>query len=480
MTGLGRFARGKPPGGSTTAPPSSEQSPFNPINDTFVDAMDESSSWMSLTNMNDDLHPSVDTSDFSFLADFGLDAPVPQTAGNASGGGLRMFHSTAPRRLGQSDASSETLTDDRVPLGAAVIPTQKQSSHLNERVPNKVSDATDLPAGGIHAPEAFPFTGTTSVDLPSSMAEAASPMMQGAQQVQRQQDSIVDKANHGAFQSSSMKNWTTVPVGKCNNPVIETTEESIRIIPGPPTLEKRSQLIKDSSRTPVGQSVLNGGFDLVPTETQRKESATTFSPSETNDAPEMQTGGGPSPIPASTTALQGFKTPGLPQRRSGTSSLHSDMAPPEKVSTVTPQQDSNDVTLKYYSLEASSPRVVPGMQFGKAPLIHAVTPTPQRPEDCIPTPASLAANHGLQENTTNDDEESMSFEELNEKYRSGLQDLDDNQDANAVTLLKLQDMFATAYGQSLEDQACLLDMLSSLEKLCAMGDVITTKYDVAT
>jgi len=76
--------------------------------------------------------------------------------------------------------------------------------------------------------------------LPPSRAESSIydvTVMQDAQQLEEV------KANHGAFQSSSMESWTVVPVGKCDNPVMVTAEESTRFIRGPPTLEKLSLMI---------------------------------------------------------------------------------------------------------------------------------------------------------------------------------------------------------------------------------------------
>jgi hypothetical protein len=102
--------------------------------------------------------------------------------------------------------------------------------------------------------------------------------------------------------------------------------------------------------------------------------------------------------------------------------------------------------------------------------------------DGIPTVTMVVQEQeeGVQENimAKGREDESVSFEELHEQFLARLQDLDDNQGANGSTLLKLQDMFATAYAESLQDQAGLLDLLSSLEKACAMGDAIVSKYQV--
>ena len=110
MTGLGRFARGKPSGGSASAPPSSNDSTMVDADsrDPSRDVTDEPS-WMSLTDVNDTTDPS-DDSDLSFLADFGVETPKypsdpyednassmsaprrPTSHTTPSGGGLRMFH----------------------------------------------------------------------------------------------------------------------------------------------------------------------------------------------------------------------------------------------------------------------------------------------------------------------------------------------------------------------------------------------------
>ena len=232
---------------------------------------------------------------------------------------------------------------------------------------------------------------------------------------------------------------------------------------------------------------------MVPPEARRTEPPMAFRMSQTDGVSTNQpssggTHGSRVATGYTTDTSAGYQTPGgIHDRRSGNGLEYFSMPCGKASVVVTPQHDTNGLALGNYTLESPSPRIVPGMEFththtsDKASLAHAVTPLLPHASDGIATPRDVQQEQSLQEMMTNEDnDEAMSFEELYEQFRSRLQDLDDYQGANGIALLKLQDMFATAYAESLEDQAGLVDLLSSLEKMCSVGDAIISKYEVMT
>ena len=516
MTGLGRFARGKPSGGSPSAPPSSNESHLPAA---AADRMDpnrevtDGSSWMSLTDLNDTTDPS-NTSDLSFLADFGLEIPtdafengssmsVPPRTSHATplGGGLRMFHNKglAPSQS-KNTASSALQTDHQAPSVSAELQTTGPASFQT----NHQQDESSRRLGSSEA-------SISKVDGSSHTLNAI-PCMEAARNFPRMADMASRSSSAGTAPkvngdhepkddpTTRSGRWQDLAVSEYDNSVFVTANESTRIIPAPSTVEKRplAGTIVESSTTPgpaaraSSTQQSSGSNNMVPPEARRTEPPMASNLSRTDGVSTNQpSGGGPQGSRMATGYTNdistGFETPGgMRDRRSG-NGLESVSLPCDQASVVvTPQHNIDSLALGNYTLESPSPRIVPGMQFtpthtsDKASLTHTVTPLLPNASDGIATPGDVQQDQGLQEMATNedDDEEAMSFEELYEKFRSQLQDLDDHQGANGITLLKLQDMFATAYAESLQDQAGLFDLLSSAEKMCCMGDAIISKYEV--
>ena len=495
MTGLGRFARGKPSGGSASAPPSSNDSTMVDADsrDPSRDVTDEPS-WMSLTDVNDTTDPS-DDSDLSFLADFGVETPKypsdpyednassmsaprrPTSHTTPSGGGLRMFHNKglATPSQNKSTASSGFQMDDPAPSNAVEL---------------QVTGPSDM-EGSSHTLNVIPQVGAARkvhgmVDMAPHPSSAETALRVNGHH-ERQDDP-----------TAPLNQWRDLAVNEYDNSVFVTANESTRIIPDPPAAGKRPRAgtMDESSTTPgharPGSSTQQyAGSNMVPPVARRTETPMGFSRSRIDGMPANQSsvggppGGPPTGYPPYTSA--GFQTPGgIHDRPSGNRSVSTPSLPFDQTSVVvTPQHETTGLTQANYTLESPSPRVVPGMDFtpthtsGKGSLTNAVTPHQPNGGDGIATPMDVQQKQGLQEMMTNEDDDvAMSFEELHEKFRSRLQDLDDNQGANGITLLKLQDMFATAYSESLQDQAGLFDLLSSLEKACSLGDAIISKYEV--
>jgi hypothetical protein len=71
----------------------------------------------------------------------------------------------------------------------------------------------------------------------------------------------------------------------------------------------------------------------------------------------------------------------------------------------------------------------------------------------------------------------MNFEDLHANFLLDIRDLKDQQDDNGARLLSMQGLFATAYSESLQDQANLIDLLSGVEKVKEMAEELTSKLE---
>ena len=151
----------------------------------------------------------------------------------------------------------------------------------------------------------------------------------------------------------------------------------------------------------------------------------------------------------------------------------------------TPRGFSGLPALNSLEVEEPSPR----LQHTNNPIQTPVQ-APKQHAHCMlpavtPSPSALPRGGGAMVNPTppptinaRNQAESPSddFDDLKARFLSDIRDIQDVQNDNASLLLQIESLFATAYSESLHDQANFLDLLEQLEALESKADATIARF----
>lgn len=264
-----------------------------------------------------------------------------------------------------------------------------------------------------------------------------------------------------------------------------TANESTRVIPVPPSADKWSRLsplghMQQDSSTRPSSTTASGRNQPAPPETPPASVATSTNVTEKSHFPQ-----GPSNSRSSDQSRNGsnthLSTPSFGGRRGG--SLTSN------VPAVTPGSDSVNTggwsSETAGSLTASAP--TPQSSYQKQSSLGFSNQGQTRPNSSVITPITpmqdsvssdaMETSTQAESATNNQDTQGLNFEDLHAKFLMDIRDLNDLQDDNGARLLSMQGLFATAYGESLQAQANLMELLLGVEKATEMAHELTSKLE---
>lgn len=531
MTGLGRFARGKPSSGEekTTAPS------VDPQATTENQSNDTEDSWV-FGNVNDtDDHTGDDGYDMSFLDAYGAfdDNPHEGVTGNNTelpstpkdscptagiGGGLLMIKKRLPADQIKAPSSTKDHSSSAVSAqgagqnaGGTTAAPRNQASTAGTHTATVRGNARGSSG---KSPASNDTRSVHRVARNSMVGEMTdpTPVHEGA-------SSFGDRSARGQHDSSSMAGSIHEDMSQMDEDTgFVTANESTRIIPGPPTTGTGTRPRGVSISTTGGPSAVTAGSGRDVAVTPQAQRGSIMAPPNRSadasfptisSASERSTGGAAgtagtgvvSCVPHSlatgghysNSASAAFRTPRARSRSIGGDTSFA--KPANRVATITPSHDSSSLSERAFhgslnhesspssqvvsKIATTTPKQPPSMASRVTPLQHETggddSGLGQRQIEGSSIQEEDVALSGEDDSSSS----SLSFEELHELFRSQLQELDDNQGTNAITLLKLQDMFTTAHAESLQDHASLLDLLASAEKACIQSDAVIAKYQIS-
>lgn len=539
--GLGRFSRGKPSddGSAPAAASTTTQAKFL-ATDKSNDAssgFEDDSSWMQYSSVDDDAAGmnhfdvsgvGVDYSDFTFpdVAPMeeemqGVTKKQDNDSASAASTGLRIFKNSPSAKQG-NNSGQEVRAEGRNPSGTEasessvgmtrIIPAgnaagktnmtdssqvgsktsegneTRPSTIQNQLVEGSASRASDEQARG-PSRDAHGTTGIRSVNVPGADARSSQGvvlrqgghsddrntshlslgttnpsalMVRGSStdQMNNASASIESRNEHAAFEfglAANVSHWapTFDPTQ-----VFVTANESTRVIPVPPSARKQPP-------AQTSQSQHRGASPSFPTQSGNAENnMITRTPGSSSQRHGMRVL--PSGQPARSTeqrdpyANPGVTTPGSSRGQSFAS----------KLPAVTP---GNEESFNQDHLEAS-----PMTRKPTSVALGAIVTPAQDGAARDPKTASIdnrdeSPSGGERAN----DHEALNFEDLHAKFLSDIRDLEDHQENNRERLLAMEDLFASAYAETLQDQAQLLDLLYSAEKTSEMAGGLIARFDLS-
>lgn len=465
--GLGRFSRGKPPGSGGEAKTTPD--------DSNIQVAD--SNWISF-GASDDSTIEFGFQDFNFQEEadqsFGIEEDLSSQPAQPQSSGLRMFKEMPTERCDKigKDAENHIASIEIDQESAQLFPagnivtscTPKHDSshstwvgagshithdsnkdsalkgsmtkqhhhqqHLQGNDSTRQSRKALVPSAG--QPDDLcggDYTATT-ISVVGPQATLPTHEMSSSGCSNNKRDTRIFSSNA----SSTTSNWYDA------QQAFVTANDSTRVIPVPPSMEKRPHCISTCDKEQTRY------LPCRPRETGGP-STTCMSPVKAVDSGPLIRHQSIGPIDIPTPATHSTPTVAGERRAEFYSSI---------VPTVTPGNEkvNNRTSCRNDPTDG-------GHQNGHHPNV---------------TPVQANESMDLYSSEKASEHQGFNFEELHAKFLSDIRDLEDFQDGNSMTLLQMQGIFATSYAESLKDQANLLDLLSSLQKASTMGDEMISTF----